>query len=54
MFCPEHITIDLSGVRQFDSRAKSVLRDLHNAGSQLKGNGALTSYIVEEIQQTGA
>ena len=54
MFCPEHITIDLSGERQFDSRAKSVLRDLHNAGSQLKGNGALTSYIVEEIQQTGA
>ena len=54
MFCPEHIIIDLSGVRQFDSRAKSVLRDLHNAGSQLKGNGALTSHIVEEIQQTGA
>ena len=51
MFCPEHIIIDLSGVRQFDIRAKSLLRELHVAGSQLRGDGILTSYIVEEIQQ---
>lgn len=54
MFCPEHITIDLSGVRRFDSRAKSLLRQMHIAGSQLIGIGPLTSYIVEEIQQTSA
>jgi ABC-type transporter Mla MlaB component len=54
MFCPEHIIIDLSGVQRFDSRAKSLLRDLHIAGSELKGEGPLTSYIVEEIRQTSA
>jgi ABC-type transporter Mla MlaB component len=54
MFCPEHIIIDLSGVRRFDSQAKSLLRELHHAGSQLKGDGTLTSYILEEIQQTSA
>lgn len=54
LFCPEHIIIDLSEVRQFDSQAKSLLRELHVAGSQLKGEGPLTSYIVQEIQQTSA
>ena len=54
MFCPEHITIDLTGVRMFDARAKSVLREMHCAGSQLQGSGTLTSYIVEEIQEASA
>ena len=50
-FCPEHIIIDLSEVRQFDARARSLLLAMHMAGSQLKGEGPLTSYIVQEIQQ---
>jgi ABC-type transporter Mla MlaB component len=54
MFCPEYITIDLSGVRTFDTQGKSLLREIHNAGSQLRGSGPLTSYIVEEIQHTPA
>jgi anti-anti-sigma regulatory factor len=52
IFCPEHIIIDLSQVRQFDAHAKSVLLAMHVAGSQLKGDGPLTSYIVQAIQQT--
>jgi ABC-type transporter Mla MlaB component len=54
MFCPEHITIDLSGVRSFDTQAKTLLREMHDAGSQLRGSGPLTSYIVEEIQHRSA
>jgi ABC-type transporter Mla MlaB component len=53
MFCPEHIIVDLSGVRTFDTQGKSLLREMHDAGSQLQGIGPLTSYIVEEIQNTG-
>lgn len=54
MFCPEHIIIDLSEVRLFDGHAKSLLREMYNAGSQLRGGGPLTSYIVQEIQQASA
>jgi ABC-type transporter Mla MlaB component len=54
MFCPEHIIIDLSGVRTFDTQGKSLLREMHDAGSQLQGSGPLTSYIVEEIQHKTA
>ena len=52
IFCPEHIVIDLSQVRQFDAGAKSLLLAMHVAGSQLIGEGPLTSYIVQDIQQT--
>ena len=52
VFCPEYIVIDLSQVRQFDARGKSLLRAMHMAGSQLKGEGPLTSYIVQEIQHS--
>jgi hypothetical protein len=54
MFCPEHIIIDLSGIRTFDTQGKSLLREMLNAGSQLLGSGPLTSYIVEGIQYTSS
>jgi len=48
---PDQILVDLSEVRSMDSAGIVLLQAMHTAGSQLRGKGLLTNYIVEQIQQ---
>ena len=54
MVTPEQIIIDLDDVSFMDSAARAVLEQMHAAGSQLRGKGAHTAYILERIQELAA
>lgn len=47
----DQIVMDLSEVRSIDSAGIDLLQAMHSAGTQLRGRGLLTNYIVEQIQQ---
>lgn len=48
--CPEQVVVDLEAVTSMDESAKSLLEEMHAAGTQLHGRGLMTNYILEQIQ----
>lgn len=48
------LRIAMDPVTYVDSAGKALLREMHSAGAQLEARGALTSYIVEQIQRRRA
>lgn len=45
------LRVELDTVTYVDASGKTLLREMHAAGARLMGRGALTSYIVEQIQR---
>jgi anti-anti-sigma regulatory factor len=45
------LTIELEAVSFVDEPGQSLLRQLHRAGAKLRAKGALSSYLVEQIQK---
>ena len=49
--CPEHVIVDLSEVLSLDGAGRELLEQMHAAGTQLRGEGLLVEYILEQIHQ---
>ena len=50
---PDRVSVDLGSVVSIDSAGRGLLEKMHQAGTTLvSGNGPMTRYIVERIQQT--
>jgi anti-anti-sigma regulatory factor len=52
--CPEHVIVDLSEVTSLDGSGRELLEEMHAAGTQLRGEGLLVEYILEQIRQKQA
>ncbi len=50
--CPEHVIVSLESVTSMDEAARSLLAQMHAAGTQLQGRGLMTQYILEQIQNS--
>ena len=48
------LRIAMDPVTYVDAAGKALLREMHSAGAHLEARGALTSYIVEQIQRRRA
>ncbi|MBZ5718877.1 MAG: STAS domain-containing protein [Acidobacteriia bacterium] len=48
------LTIELEAVSFIDEPGESLLREMHRAGATLRAKGALSSYLVEQIQKRHA
>jgi hypothetical protein len=48
------LTIELVAVSFVDENGELLLRDMHRAGATLRAKGALSSYLVEQIQNRRA
>ena len=46
---PDQIVIDLHDLLFIDRRARALLAQMHAAGTQLRGRGLMTGYIVDQI-----
>jgi hypothetical protein len=47
---PDQIVVDLYDLLSMDRRARSLLQQMHAAGTQLRARGLMTGYIVEQIE----
>ena len=48
--CPEQVVIELGSVTSIDDMGRALLAEMHRAGTQLRGRGVMTNYILEQIQ----
>jgi len=44
------LLVDLNAVTFVDSQGRALLAEMHNVGAKLVGQGMLTRYILEEIE----
>jgi hypothetical protein len=49
--CPEYVTVVLEAVSSVDADGIALLEEMHGAGTVLQGQGLMTTYILQQIQQ---